>query len=169
MFTGIVKNKGKIEKIVKKNGRTFITISATNILKNKKIGQSVSVNGACLTIKKISGKKAEFEIMEKTLTATNFKNLKKEDTVNLEPAMVLGESFDGHIVQGHIDCTGKILDMQKEKSQKILRISFHKKYSKLLRQKGSIAVNGVSLTISKLGKSFFEVCLVAHTLKTTNL
>lgn len=169
MFTGIIKENGKVEKIAKKSGKFYLTISANKTLKNKKIGQSISVNGACLTIKKNNGKRAEFEVMKETLTITNLKNVKKGNNVNIEPAMVFGESFDGHIVQGHVDCTGEILEVRKGKSQKILKISFPQKYSKLIRRKGSITVNGVSLTISKLEKSFFEVCLIEHTLKITNL
>jgi len=169
MFTGIVKEKGKTLEIAKKSGRFYLTIGTNTALKNKKIGQSVSVNGACLTIKKIKGKKVTFEVMDETLKKTNLKNIKKGGLVNLEPAMIFGESFDGHIVQGHVDCTEKILDVRKEKSQKILKISFNKKHSKLLKLKGSIAIDGVSLTISKIEKGFFEVCLVSHTLKTTTL
>lgn len=169
MFTGIVKEKGKVLETLKKSGKIYLTIETKDILKKKKIGQSISVNGICLTIKKIDRKKALFEIMKETFDVTNLKNIKKGDRVNLEPALLLGESIDGHLVQGHIDCTGKVLKIQKEKSQKALKISFPKKYSKLLVLKGSIAINGVSLTISFLKKDFFEVCLVSHTLKTTNL
>lgn len=169
MFTGIVKEKGKVLKTLKKSGKIYLTIGAKDILKRKKIGQSISVNGICLTIKKIESKKVLFEIMEETFDVTNLKNIKKGDYVNLEPALLLGESIDGHLVQGHVDCTGKVLKIQKEKSQKTLQISFPEKHSKLLVTKGSIAINGVSLTISSLKKDFFEVCLVSHTLKTTNL
>ena len=169
MFTGIVKEKGKVLETLKKSGRIYLKISTKDILKKKKIGQSISVNGICLTIKEMDKKNATFEIMKKTFDLTNLKNIKKGCCMNLEPALLLGQSIDGHLVQGHVDCTGKILKTQKEKSQKTLRISFPKKYSKLLALKGSIAVNGVSLTISSLKKDFFEVCLVSHTLKTTNL
>lgn len=169
MFTGIVKEKGKVLEIAKKGGKIHLAIETKDILKKKKIGQSISVNGICLTIKKIDRKTVLFEIMKETFDVTNLKNIKKEDRVNLEPALLLGQSMDGHLVQGHIDCTGKILKIQKEKSQKVLEILFPKKYSKFLVLKGSIAVNGVSLTISSLKKDSFTVCLVSHTLKTTNL
>lgn len=169
MFTGIIKETGKVTEIAKKSGKICLKIETKNILKRKKIGQSISVNGVCLTIKKIEGKKVLFEIMKKTLEITSLKNIKKGGCVNLEPALLFGESIDGHLVQGHIDCTGKILEIKKEKSQKILKISFPKKYSKFLVEKGSIAVNGVSLTIAGLKKDSFEVCLVSHTLKITNL
>lgn len=169
MFTGIVKEKGKILEIAKKSGKIHLKISTKDVLKKKKIGQSISVNGICLTIKEIDRKTALFEIMKETFDLTNLKNIKKGDYVNLEPALLLGESIDGHLVQGHIDCTGKVIETKREKSQKTLRISFPKKYSKLLVLKGSIAVNGVSLTISSLKKDSFTICLVSHTLKTTNL
>lgn len=169
MFTGIVKEKGEVLETLKKSGKIHLTIETKDILKKKKIGQSISVNGICLTIKKIDRKKALFEIMKETFDVTNLKNIKKGGRVNLEPALLLGESIDGHLVQGHIDCTGKVLKIQKEKSQKALKISFPKKYSKFLVLKGSIAVNGVSLTISSLKKDSFTICLVSHTLKTTNL
>jgi len=169
MFTGIVKEKGNVLEIAKKSGKIYLTIKTKDILKKKKIGQSISVDGICLTIKEIDRKTALFEIMKETFDITNLKNTKKGDHVNLEPALLLGESIDGHLVQGHIDCTGKILEIRKEKSQKTLRISFPRKYTKFLVRKGSIAVNGISLTISSLRKDSFKVCLVSHTLKTTNL
>lgn len=165
MFTGIIKEIGKISEVAKKSGKFSITIDSKKVIKGKKKGQSIAVNGACLTINKIKTNKATFEVMEETLRVTNLKYIKKGSKVNLEPAIKAGEDLDGHMVQGHVDCTAKILKAEKEK----LEIEIPKNSSKYLALKGSIAINGVSLTISHVEEKSFEVCLIEHTLKNTNL
>lgn len=165
MFTGIIKEIGKISEIAKKSGKVLVTIDSKKVIKDKKKGQSIAVNGACLTISEIKPNKATFEVMEETLRVTNLKHLKKGSKVNLEPAIKAGEDLDGHMVQGHVDCTAKILKAEKGK----LEIEIPKNSSKYIALKGSIALNGVSLTISHVEEKSFEVCLIEHTLKNTNL
>lgn len=161
MFTGIVQKVGKITKLA-----PSLVITAKNFFKNKKSGDSISVNGVCLTIKKHTKDKAEFDVMKETLAKTNLKN---QHFINLESALKVGDPLNGHIVQGHVDETGEITEIRKEKSQTKLKIKYSSKNKKLLTAKGSIAVNGVSLTISNISKNYFEVCLVDYTLKNTNL
>jgi riboflavin synthase len=169
MFTGIIKSKGKIVEIKRSKDETEIVIESDEIFENKEIGNSIAVDGVCLTITKIDGKKAHFNLMNETLKATKLKNAKKNNEVNLEPALSFGEGLDGHLVQGHIDNTGEVTEIRKEKGQTVLRLSFPKEFRKYLSLKGSITINGVSLTISYLDDNSLEVCLVEHTSKITTL
>jgi len=169
MFTGIVTEIGHVEKITYgKNVKTFV-IKACSIIKNKKIGQSIAVNGVCVTITKISKSTFEFDAMEETLEKTNLGSLKEKNLVNLESSLKLNQNLDGHMVQGHVDTKGEVISLKEEKKHTILVIAFPKEISKYLAFKGSVAVNGVSLTISKLGEKTFSVDLIPHTLSTTNL
>jgi riboflavin synthase len=166
MFTGIIKSKGVVIAFAK----NVLEIEAEkNIFAGLELGASISVNGACLTITKIDGNKASFDVMDETINLSNLKNIKANSVVNLEPAMKLGDSIDGHMVQGHVDTTSEILNVKKEESQTILRISLPENFRKYSALKGSITVNGVSLTISMLEREYFEVSLVKHTLENTNL
>ena len=169
MFTGIIKSKGKIIKINESKNETELIVESDSIFENKEIGSSIAINGVCLTITKIDKKNAHFNLMTETLKSTNLKSIEEGTKVNLEPALSFGQGLDGHLVQGHVDTTGKILEIHKEDRQTVLRISYPAKYSKLLALKGSITVDGVSLTISYLTKDYFEVCLVKHTLEKTHL
>ena len=165
MFTGIIKELGKVKKITKSaKGATFV-IQAKSILKNKKIGESIAVNGVCVTITKLTKGNFEFEAIKETLDISNLKSLEIDDEVNLEPALTLNQSLDGHLVQGHIDTEGTVENY----NENTLTIKFPKQISDCLAFKGSITVNGVSLTISDLQDSTFSVSLIPHTLKNTNL
>lgn len=160
MFTGIIQKVGKITK-----QSPSLVVTAKGFFKNSVKGDSISVNGACLTIKKHTKDQAEFDVMKETLSKTN---LNSQSIVNLEQALRVGDQLNGHIVQGHVDETGEILEVKKDKSQTKFKIRYSEKNKKLLVPKGSIAVNGVSLTISSLSKNYFEICLVEYTLKNTN-
>lgn len=160
MFTGIIKSQGKITKL-KDN---VLTIESN--FENLKIGGSVSVDGICLTIAEIEKTKATFNVMDETINLTN---LKEGNEVNLEPALRLGDPLDGHLVQGHIDSTGKTIEVKEEANQTAIKFAYPKEFAKYLALKGSITVNGVSLTVSNLDRETFEVSLVKHTLENTNL
>ncbi|MFA5820727.1 MAG: riboflavin synthase [Candidatus Gracilibacteria bacterium] len=164
MFTGIITEIGKISSIqTAKNSRTF-TVSAKTTLKRKKIGQSISVNGACVSISKLTKTSFSFTAVPETLNKTTFKTLEINDTVNLESALSLGQSIDGHFLLGHIDCTGTVLSTSPK-----LTISFPASIRPYLSLKGSVAINGVSLTISALSKNSFSVDLIPLTLQKTTL
>lgn len=168
MFTGVIKKTGKIVEVTKKEPMEIV-IESKGFFAKHKIGESISVNGACLTITRKTKDTAIFSVTEETISKTNFKNLKKNSIVNLEQAMTLNKRLEGHIVQGHVDAVGTILETREDPSQKTLRIRFPKELLKFLPLKGSVTVNGVSLTISFLDEDYFEVSLVSHTLKNTNL
>ncbi len=169
MFNGIIKFTGKVKKINKKNNNCIIEINSKLVFKNNDIGSSVSCSGACLTLDKIKKNNMIFFISNETIKKTNFKFLKVNDVVNLEKSMIFGQRISGHFVQGHIDTTA-IIDNIKYKGKSWL-ISFYisKKFRKFLIYKGSIAINGVSLTISKIIKKGFQISVIPKTLMLTNL
>ena len=169
MFNGIIKHTGKISKILKKGENLLIEISSNIKFKKYDIGSSISCSGACLTLEKYSSKICRFYVSKETLNRTIFKYSKKGDIVNLEKPIKFGERVSGHFVQGHIDTTSKITKIFFVGKAWYINFKLNEKYIKYLIEKGSIAVNGVSLTISKIFKNEFQVVIIPHTLKLTNL
>ena len=173
MFTGIIKSKGEITDIEKFKKENVLEITPVepneNIFEDLKIGASVSVDGICLTIREKDGKKASFNVMDETVNLTNLKFIRENKELNLEPAIKIGEPLDGHIVQGHIDATGKVISIKKDANQTTIKFEYPKEFAKHLALKGSITINGVSLTIAYLDRETFDVCIVKHTLENTNL
>ncbi len=169
MFNGIIYNQGKVKKILStKKGKSIYIFS--NIKVNKKnIGMSISCDGVCLTLVSIKKKILEFYLLHETIKRSKFKYLKIGDNINLELPLKYKQDISGHICQGHIDTTSKLVNISKKGSSRVLEFSVNNKYKKLLIEKASILVNGVSLTISKITKAGFEIWLIPHTLKLTNL
>ncbi len=166
MFTGLIEDIGKISDISEiKNGKLLVVETSINT-DEIKIGDSVSINGACQTVIKKSNKCLVFEAMKETLSRTNFSFLKKGDFVNLERAMLINSRLDGHIVSGHIDSCEKILNIKNDGLSEIFEIGGS---VDLVVEKGSISINGISLTVSKVLKNSFEVSILPHTLNNTNL
>jgi len=169
MFTGIIKEIGEISSVKKSGANKTFAVKTSKILANKKIGQSIAINGVCTTITKITKNTFEFEAMPETLNRTNLGIIKKNSKVNLEDSLKFNEDIDGHLVQGHVDTKGEVISLSKSKKGTILTIKYPKEIAKYLAFKGSISINGVSLTISDLNYSDFSVDLIPHTLKNTNL
>ncbi len=169
MFTGIIKEIGKITEVHKEGSLTVFTIFAPKTLEGKKIGESIAVNGVCVTIVSIKNDEFKCEIMEESASKSNLGELSKNDGVNLEPAIKLAQSLDGHLVQGHVDTTTKIKKIKESDSQTKITFELPKEIEKYISLKGSITINGVSLTICDLKDETFSVALIPHTLKTTNL
>lgn len=169
MFTGIIQEIGKVKKIKKGRNTVTFNIQTTKILKKKRIGDSIAINGVCVTIIRLNKNIFEFQAVRETLERTNLKELKNNDEINLEPALTLNQTLDGHLVQGHTDNIGIVENFTKNGNQGKLTIKFPKELAHYLAFKGSIAINGVSLTISDLQESTFSVALIPHTLKNTNL
>ena len=169
MFNGIIYNQGKVKKILStKKGKSIYIFS--NIKVNKKnIGMSISCDGVCLTLVSIKKKILEFYLLHETINRSKFKSLKIGDNINLELPLKYGQHISGHICQGHIDTTSKIVKIRKKGASKVIEFSVNKKYQKLLIEKASILINGVSLTISKITNKGFEIWLIPHTLRLTNL
>ncbi|AEA81630.1 riboflavin synthase alpha chain [Candidatus Pelagibacter sp. IMCC9063] len=169
MFTGIIKNKGKVLSIVKKDKGYEFKISSNLVFSKKNIGTSISINGACLTLTKFLNKNLFFFISYSTFQITNFKYLKKNSTVNLEKSLKFGDEIAGHFVQGHIDTVGKIISLKKLAKTWTFLIKVESKFSHLLVDKGSITIDGISLTIVKSLKNQFTLVVIPHTLKLTNI
>ena len=169
MFNGIIKNTGKISKIYRNNKNSFIEILTKIKFNKKEIGSSVSCSGACLTLEKYKRNRAKFYISKETLNRTIFKTLKKGDIINLERPLKYGERISGHFVQGHVDTTCSVNGINLVGKSWLINFKLSKKYKEYLVQKGSITINGVSLTIAKILKEGFQIAIVPHTLKLSNL
>lgn len=169
MFTGIIKNKGKIVSIVKKNKGYEVKITSNLVFSKKNIGTSISINGVCLTLTKYLNKNLFFFISYSTFQITNFKYLKKNSTVNLEKSLKFGDEIAGHFVQGHVDTVGRVIFLKKLAKTWTILIKIDSKFSRLLVDKGSITINGISLTIVKSLKNQFTLVVIPHTLKLTNI
>ena len=167
MFTGIIEEVGQISYINKTKDLQSMSIKVNKILDDAKIGDSISVNGTCLTITSIDKDIFTVDIVKETLERTNLKFLHIENFINLERAMKASSRFDGHIVQGHVEGIAKILSINEYDDNFVLTLELPEKLSKYCIYKGSIALNGVSLTIAKKDKNIIDIWLIPHTLKHT--
>ena len=169
MFSGIIKNTGKINKIVRSDNSCSLEIYSKIKFRKNEIGSSISCSGTCLTLEKYKKNLSKFYISSETLDKTNFKKIKKGDVINLEKSLKFGDRISGHFVQGHIDTTASVASIKIIGKSWFIRFNTTRKYKKYLITKGSIAINGVSLTISKIINNCFEIVIIPHTLKNTNL
>ena len=169
MFCGIIKHTGKINKINKKNNNCVIEILSKIKFSKSEIGSSVSCSGTCLTLEKYKGNLSKFYISKETLNRTNFKSSNKGDLINLEKSLKYDDRISGHFVQGHVDTTSTIKKIDFVGKSWFVSFKLPTKYKKYLIQKGSITINGVSLTISKILKDGFQIVVIPQTLKLTNL
>ena len=169
MFNGIIKHTGKISKIYKNNNNCIIEILSKIKFTKHEIGSSISCSGACLTLEKYKGNLSKFYISKETLNRTNFKSSNKGDLINLEKSLKYDDRISGHFVQGHVDITSAIKKIDFVGKSWFVSFKLPKRYMKYLIQKGSITINGVSLTISKILKDGFQIVVIPQTLKLTNL
>ena len=169
MFSGIIKHTGKINKIYKKDNNCIIEIISKIKFSKSEIGSSISCSGTCLTLEKHKGNLSKFYISKETLKRTNFKSLNKGNLLNLEKSLKYNDRNSGHFVQGHVDVTSTIKKINFVGKSWFINFKLAKKYKKYLVQKGSITINGVSLTISKILKDGFQIIIIPHTLKLTTL
>lgn len=169
IFTGIVEETGKIESVANGNKSAIITIIADKVLKGTKIGDSIAVNGVCLTVTSISGNKFTADVMAETIRRSSLGTLKHGSKVNLERAMAADGRFGGHIVSGHIDGTGVIRSLEREDNAVWVEIETPDKLLKYIVEKGSIAIDGISLTVASLTDDSFSVSVIPHTGEETTL
>lgn len=162
MFTGIIETLGKVEKLEKEGGNLHITV-ASDITSELKIDQSVSHNGVCLTVVSLDGNNYTVTAIEETLNKTNLSDLELGDVVNLERAMVLGARLDGHIVQGHVDQTATCKSIEEKDGSWIYTFEYDPKLNNVTIEKGSITVDGVSLTVVDSQKNSFSVAIIPYT------
>jgi riboflavin synthase len=169
MFNGIIFNQGVIEKIVKRPKGINVFIKSDLKLTKKDIGVSVSCDGVCLTLITITRNLLEFYLSNETIQRSKFKFLKVKDKINVELPLKYGQQISGHICQGHIDTVGKISDIKIIDKSYLFEFDVVKKERVNLIEKASICINGISLTISKLTKKGFQIWVIPHTFKLTNL
>ncbi len=174
MFTGIVRYLGIVDDVRISDNRSALTLTVDigYLADDIKVGDSVSINGVCLTVvsKDNSSSKVTFNVIGETVKRTNLGMIKKGDRVNIEPSLRVGDSIDGHFVLGHVDCMGTIVDKVEEKDQVIMSIRVdNKDIMRYVAEKGSIAVDGVSLTVVSCSNDTFTVALIPHTLEVTTL
>ena len=171
MFTGIIEGIGKIEKISKntKNRSAIqMTVNLGKHAKGLKIGQSVALNGVCLTATKLTKSNCIFEMIEETTNKTDLGNLKPGDIVNIERSLRTGDRLEGHFVLGHVDGVGIIKKIQNKPKEVQVWFEVPKELSKYVVKKGSIAVDGISLTVVDIKNNLASVCLIPHTIEITN-
>lgn len=169
MFTGLVEEIGTISKIRKGINAYQISIEAKYILSDIKLGDSIATNGACLTVVEKNNSNFTVDIMAETVKLTSFDKMKLGDTVNLERAMRLSDRLGGHLVSGHIDGIGKINKIKKEDIANIISIEAPQELLNQMLNKGSIAIDGISLTITHVSSKEFQVSIIPHTSKETTL
>ena len=169
MFTGLIEEIGKISKITKGINSYQFGIQAKKVLSDIKLGDSVATNGACLTVVERTNTSFTVDIMAETVKRTNFSLIKVGDAVNLERAMRLSDRLGGHLVSGHIDGIGKISCIRKEDIATIISIGAPKELLNQMLNKGSVAIDGISLTIVALGDKDFQVSIIPHTAQEATL
>ena len=169
MFNGIIFNKGLITKIFKRSQGINIFIKSDLKLSSKDIGVSVSCDGVCLTLISIKKRIMEFYLSNETVKRSKFKFLKIKDLINLELPLKYGQKISGHICQGHVDTTGKVINVKRIDKSYIFDFEINSKERKNIIEKASICINGISLTISKKTKKGFQIWVIPHTFKLTNL
>ena len=169
MFTGIVEELAQIKSIEPKSKGIRYAISSEVVVDDLKIGDSISVNGVCLTIVKRGKDSFCMDLVEETLNKSNLGELKVGDSVNLERAMKVSDRLGGHIVQGHVETLGVILEKQMQDEEAILSVGLDPEWMRFCIPKGSITLDGVSLTIARINGNIIEIALIPHTLENTTL
>ena len=169
MFTGIVAEVGRVIRCEQTDRGRRLTVEARGITEDLEVGDSVAVNGICLTAVEVDPPRFQMEAVSETLARTNLGDATEDSSVNLERPVRLGGRLDGHVVQGHVDGVGVVLDIQPEGESRRVVLSVPEELERYLVYKGSVAVDGVALTVTAVAKRSFEVALIPHTLASTIL
>ena len=169
MFTGIVEELGKLVSLKIGSDSGIITVEADKVLEGCRLGDSIAVNGVCLTARSFGSGTFSADVMPETLRKTNLGNLKRGGVVNLERALTLSSRLGGHLMLGHVDATGKILSIKPEGNAVFYTFSAPEELRRYLLPQGSIGIDGISLTIARLEREQFSVSLIPHTVKVTTL
>ena len=165
MFTGIVEEVGQVKAI----GNGTLQIQATKVLEDVKLGDSIAVNGICLTVTGFNSHSFQADVMPETIKRTSLGELKLGSPVNLERALTLSSRLGGHIVSGHIDGTGRIVSLKEDKNAILMKIQTDGAILRYIVEKGSVALDGISLTVTQVDSRDFTVSLIPHTRQVTNL
>lgn len=169
MFTGIVEEVGRVRNVKRGSASAVLTIEAVTVLEDVKRGDSIAVNGVCLTVTDFTSTSFDADVMHETLDRSSLGTLRPGSPVNLERAMKADGRFGGHIVSGHIDGTGKIMDIRRDDNAVWYTVSASQDILRYIVEKGSIAIDGISLTVAGLGQDYFKVSVIPHTAANTIL
>lgn len=169
MFTGIVETVGRVRSIEQADDVARIEVEASAVCEGVALGDSIAVNGACLTVAALDGGVLSFDAVRETLECTNLGNLEAGSDVNLERALRADGRLDGHIVQGHVDATGTVARLERQGDDVCFHVDCGGELANMLVDKGSVTIDGVSLTVVKTRPDGFHVVLIPHTLKETTL
>ena len=169
MFTGLIEEVGSVIGIHGTSGSTQLQIVAPRIAGKIQMGDSIAVNGCCLTVVANRGEQFSFDLLQETLDRTNLRTLRQESRVNLERAVAADGYLGGHFVQGHVDCAARIVALEKKGTEHRLEIELPAEFAQYVARKGSIAVNGISLTVAEVFQESFAVWIIPHTQARTNL
>jgi riboflavin synthase len=169
MFTGIVEELGRVRKITRRGNLAILEISAKEALIDTKVGDSIAVNGVCLTVVSLGNGFFSFEAIGETLKITNLGLLKTGEMVNLERSLKIGDRVSGHFVTGHIDCLGLVRKKSLRNGSTEFDISIPAEFMRYCLPKGSISLDGVSLTLARKQANILSICIIPHTLKNTTL
>ena len=170
MFNGIIFNTGIIKSIKENKNSKLIGIKTNLRFTNRDIGSSICCNGVCLTLTKIKKELIFFYVSDETIKRSNYRKIKIGQLINLEKSLVYGQKISGHFIQGHVDTTAKVKSISLIDKSWSLKLEIkNRNFTKLLEEKASISINGVSLTISKIKKNYFDLNVIPHTLKLTNI
>jgi len=169
MFTGLIEEVGTVLIAEKRSGGLILTVKASEVIKNAATGDSISINGACQTVTSFNTSSFCVTAVEETLKRTTLGELRSGDKVNLETSLTLNKKLGGHLVQGHVDCTGKISEIRDQGTGIIVKIEFPDTYSKYLIHVGSVTIEGISLTVADFTSGSFKVSIIPHTWENTNL
>ncbi len=168
MFTGIIEELGTVKRVQKKAQSFEVTLNCQKMQTDLKIGDSIACNGICLTVISFKNSSVSFEAMHETALKTNLVYWKNASLINMERALQLGGRLDGHLVQGHVDTMARVLSINKQSGNCYVEIAYQASDSPLLILHGSVAINGVSLTIARLSARSFTVSLITHSYQNTN-
>lgn len=168
MFTGIIEEIGIIKEFSKGND-ALVTVACEKVLEDVKLGDSIAINGVCQTVIKFDKTSFTVQVSSETLSVTNFASLKTGDKVNLERALTLSSRLGGHLVSGHVDGLAKLKNIQKLSEFYNLKFEVDKNISKYIVKKGSVTLNGISLTVANIVQNEFEIAIIPHTFENTNL
>lgn len=169
MFSGIVEELAEVKNIIRQGRNCLLSIKANTILDGLRIGDSVMVNGVCLTVVKISKDSLGFELLSETFKATNLGKIRISDRVNLERSLRVGDRISGHFVTGHIDCVGVVRNRFFLRDNLCFEVAIPQEFMKFIVTKGSVSIDGISLTVVDKRSNIFRVFIIPHTLRNTTL
>lgn len=169
MFTGIIEEVGDVDALSRRGTAALLEIRATKVLEGMQLGDSIAVNGVCLTVRRLPSGSFQAELSEETLNRSSLGNLKKGNLVNLERPLLATSRLGGHFVQGHVDAVGKVMAIRVDGDFALWKFLLPDSIERYVVEKGSIAIDGISLTVASLTKGAIDVALIPHTLENTNL